>query len=99
MSSLIFFRGQKARASTETPIYDPSSSNPFSERPSTARQSEQAASAMESALAELDKDSNMPEGLDLPVWERMCAYRRQKIESEQLVRVDGAVQLPILLDI
>lgn len=37
-------------------------------------------------MVDLDKDINCPEGVDLAVWERMCAYRRQKVESENLVR-------------
>ena len=82
---LLFCRGQKARATADTPIYDPSSGNPFAERPSTARQNELAKSSLELALADLDKYSNAPEGCDENVWERMCQYRRQKIESEQLV--------------
>ena len=48
----------------ETPIYEPSSGNPFAERPSTARQREQQNRSTEIALAELDKESNAPDGKD-----------------------------------
>ena len=66
-------------------MFDPSGGNPFAERPSTARQSELAKMALESALVELDKESNIPEGIENHIWERMCRYRRHKIEGEQLV--------------
>ena len=89
--TVIDCRGQRGRAAADTPIYDASSGNPFSERPSTARQTNQAKASLEAALADLDKGSNMPEGVELHVWERMCAYRRQKIESEQLVRQKALV--------
>lgn len=54
-------RGQKARG-VETPIYEASSGNPFAERPSTARQRDQHNKSTELALAELDKESNAPDG-------------------------------------
>ncbi|XP_013386289.1 cilia- and flagella-associated protein 43 isoform X2 [Lingula anatina] len=75
----------------ETPIYDPKSGNPFADRPSTARQNAMNKVSMESALQELDKESNMPEGVQLYVWERLCRYRRQKIDSEQLVKQKALV--------
>ncbi len=87
------YRGQKARTTTETPVYDPKSGNPFSERPSTARQNEMAKNALECAMVDLDKDSNIPDGVDIGIWERMCKYRRLKIESEQLVRKDRYFQI------
>ena len=40
---------------------------------------------MESALVEMDKEANMPEGLELAAWEHLCHYRRVKVEKEQLV--------------
>ncbi|KAK7508542.1 hypothetical protein BaRGS_00000108 [Batillaria attramentaria] len=78
-------RGQKFKG-TDTPGPDGRSLNPFSERPSTARQQAQAKSTLDVALDDLDKASNMPEGLDPGVWHRMCHYRRTKIESESLVK-------------
>ena len=82
---LPFPRGQRTRATTETPVYEAGSSNPFAERPSTAKQNEMARAALETALVDLDKDTNIPDGVDAAVWDRMCKYRRTKIESEQLV--------------
>ena len=77
-------RGQKVRGG-DTPIYDPTSGNPFSERPSTAHLNDASKTALEHAMADLDKDTNCPEGVELSVWHRMCTYRKQKVESENLV--------------
>ena len=66
-------------------MFDPSSGNPFAERPSTAKQNEVVRKALESALAEQDKENNRPEGVELHVWHRLCQHRRAKIESEQIV--------------
>lgn len=44
-------------------------------------------SLMMKAMEELDAPENMPEGLDLVVWERFCMARRTKVESEQKVRM------------
>lgn len=77
-------RGFKFKGA-DTPQLDAKSPNPFSDRPSTARQNAQAKAALEAALDDLDKPSNMPDGLDPSVWHRMCNYRRAKIECENLV--------------
>lgn len=69
----------------ETPILDANSGNPFAERPSTARQNMMQRRALDTALTDLDKPGNMPEGVDDEAWSRLCRYRRQKIESEMLV--------------
>ena len=88
----LMFRGQKFKGA-DTPLLDGKNPNPFAERPSTARQMAQAKSALNAALDELDKPSNMPEGLDPSVWQRMCAVRRSKIESENLVSDFGSVNV------
>ena len=79
-------RGQKARGS-ETPIVDPNSSNPFADRPSTARKAEDQHRAVDTALSELDRPANAPEGSDPGVWDRLCQYRRDKVSYENLVKV------------
>lgn len=66
---------------------DSSLPNPFADRPSTARQHAQAKSQLEAAINDLDKISNMPEGIDESVWQRLCAYRREKIENDLLVKL------------
>lgn len=94
LSRQIFdYRGQKTRA-VETPTFDPSSGNPFAERPSTARQNEANRQALEAAITELDKAVNAPEGIETHIWERMCILRRQKIEGEQLVSMHLSVLVP-----
>ncbi len=63
-------------------MYDPSSGNPFAERPSTAAQNEMQRVATEAALAELDRPNNAPDVVEPHVWERLCQYRRQKVGAE-----------------
>lgn len=71
----------------ETPILDANSGNPFAERPSTARQNVMQQHVLDSALTDLDKPVNMPEGVGEAAWDRLCKYRRTKIDSEMLVSV------------
>uniref|UniRef100_A0AAY4DIY8 Uncharacterized protein n=1 Tax=Denticeps clupeoides TaxID=299321 RepID=A0AAY4DIY8_9TELE len=42
---------------------------------------------MMKAMEELDSPENMPEGLDLAIWERFCLVRRAKLEKEQQVKI------------
>ncbi|XP_078480939.1 cilia- and flagella-associated protein 43-like, partial [Lampetra planeri] len=41
---------------------------------------------MVTAMEELDAPENMPDVLNLSMWEKLCAARRNKVESEQKVR-------------
>ena len=75
-------RGQKAKM-LDSSAYDSKSGNPFSDRPPTSRRNEEAQRALDAAVAELD--SNAPENFDESVWERLCNYRRAKIEMEMNV--------------
>jgi hypothetical protein len=68
---------------------DSSIPNPFADRPSTARQHAQAKSQLDAAIQDLDKITNIPEGVDEAVWQRLCAYRREKIENDLLVSYTG----------
>lgn len=61
--------------------------NPFADRPSTARQNAQSKAYMDGAMDELDKDSNCPDGVEPNVWKRLCMYRRQKVENENLLKL------------
>ncbi|XP_063433249.1 cilia- and flagella-associated protein 43-like isoform X6 [Mytilus trossulus] len=65
--------------------------NPFADRPSTARQHAQAKHNVESAINDLDRDVNNPEGVELSVWERLCKFRRIKIENEFLIKQKALV--------
>jgi len=68
----------------DSAAYDSKSGNPFSDRPPTSRRNEEAQRALDAAVAELD--SSAPENFDDSVWERLCNYRRAKIEMEMNVR-------------
>ncbi|XP_007479121.1 cilia- and flagella-associated protein 43 isoform X2 [Monodelphis domestica] len=45
------------------------------------------------AMKELDNPHNMPEGLELSVWNNFCALRRSKVENEQKVKQKALVLL------
>lgn len=87
-SSADGFRGTKLlHTRGETPILDANSGNPFAERPSTARQNMMQRHNLDIALADLDKHANAPDGVEEGAWDRLCKYRKTKIESEMLVRL------------
>lgn len=46
-------------------------------------------SQMLTAMEELDAPENMPEELNLVIWERFCFVRKTKVESEQRVKQRG----------
>ncbi|KAK3771256.1 hypothetical protein RRG08_024335 [Elysia crispata] len=62
------------------------SQNPFSDRPTSSMTMSHLKSQIAQGLEELDKMSNAPDGVEKHVWERMCRLRRNKVESEQLLR-------------
>jgi len=64
----------------DSSAYDSKSGNPFSDRPPTSRRNNEAERALDAAVAELD--SVTPENFDASIWERLCNYRRTKIEFE-----------------
>ncbi|KAK3096042.1 hypothetical protein FSP39_022384 [Pinctada imbricata] len=70
---------------------DSSLPNPFADRPSTARQHAQAKNQLDAAIHDLDKDSNCPEGTEPHVWQRLCQYRREKIENDLLIKQKALV--------
>ncbi|KYO40613.1 cilia- and flagella-associated protein 43 isoform A [Alligator mississippiensis] len=72
-------RAQKMKMHLDT-------ANPYGDRPGSAKAYKDALDHLMRAMNELDNPENMPEGLDLPVWERFCSARRTKVESEQLVK-------------
>ena len=67
---------------------DPTSQNPFAVRPPSATGKRQATDGTgdDDPMVELDDVSHMPEGIDYNVWDRLTAYRRRKVASEQRVR-------------
>ncbi|KAH9504597.1 Cilia- and flagella-associated protein 43 [Bulinus truncatus] len=56
--------------------------NPFADRPSSAVQLNHLKGQLATGLDELDKPSNLPEGIEHHLWEKMCKLRRNKVESE-----------------
>lgn len=68
---------------------DTNSQNPFAFRPSSSVAGRRQAQldGNDDPMAEFDDASNMPEGLEYPVWDRFTAYRRKKVASEQKVSV------------
>lgn len=61
------------------------STSPFKERPLPGPVAVEGLCQMMKAMEELEAPENMPESLDVSVWERFCLARRAKVESEQQV--------------
>ena len=76
-------RGQRLKGVEGGLQHDPSSTNPFAHRPVSALGGKKTGG---DALVELDHPSNIPEGVDRPVWDRLVHARRRKFESELKVR-------------
>ncbi|XP_061492058.1 cilia- and flagella-associated protein 43 [Rhineura floridana] len=72
-------RALKAKVLVDSP-------NPYGERPGSAKAYKDALDHLMKAIEEMDDPENRPEGLDLANWERFCAARQTKVESEQLVK-------------
>ncbi|XP_069620079.1 cilia- and flagella-associated protein 43 [Ranitomeya imitator] len=72
-------RVQRLRTQTE-------SEAPFGDRPGSAKSYKDSVVLLMKAMDEFDDPEHMPEGLDLPVWERFCLARRSKMEYEQQVK-------------
>lgn len=62
--------------------------NPFSDRPSTAQQIKIYDQDTDLYLADLDEPDNAP-GVDAHIWQRFVAHRRDKIKSENNLKVMG----------
>lgn len=60
--------------------------NPYGDRSGSAEDYKGALTILMKAMDELDSPEHRPDGLDLSVWERFCLARRNKMESEELVR-------------
>ncbi|XP_068133207.1 cilia- and flagella-associated protein 43 isoform X2 [Hyperolius riggenbachi] len=72
-------RVQRFRTQTENEA-------PYGERPGSAKAYSESIAQLMKAMDEFDASEHMPEGLELPVWERFCLARRAKMESEQQVK-------------
>ena len=71
---------------SESPVYDSVSGNPFADLPSQSYTMEVLKTATDAALIDFDKFTNAPDCVDEDMWLHLCSYRRQKIDSEHLVR-------------
>uniref|UniRef100_A0A8D2IPN9 Cilia- and flagella-associated protein 43 n=1 Tax=Varanus komodoensis TaxID=61221 RepID=A0A8D2IPN9_VARKO len=60
--------------------------NPYGDRPGSAKAQQDALTHLMKSIDEMDEPENRPEGLDLVSWERFCAARRIKVESEQQIK-------------
>ncbi|XP_066549969.1 cilia- and flagella-associated protein 43 [Amia ocellicauda] len=61
-------------------------SSPFKDRAGSATAPDEGLSQLMRAMEELDVPENIPQGVDLAVWERFCLARRAKVESEHQVQ-------------
>ncbi|XP_063261434.1 cilia- and flagella-associated protein 43 isoform X2 [Prinia subflava] len=78
---LHLYRNRPETPRTETLL---DTANPYVKR--SAENYQDALSHLMKALDELDSPEHMPSGLDHSVWERFCLARRNKMESEELVK-------------
>ncbi|XP_021355562.1 cilia- and flagella-associated protein 43-like isoform X2 [Mizuhopecten yessoensis] len=70
---------------------DHSVPNPFADRPSTASFNTRAKNQLENSINDLDKDINAPEGIEPHIWQRLCKYRREKIENDVMTKEKALV--------
>ena len=84
---LFFFRAQKTLKAAVESHADVATENrnPFQQRPSSSRAASVAAASLEKAMAELDDDQHMPDGVNYDTWRKLVAIRRIKVEKEQQV--------------
>ncbi|KFQ10494.1 WD repeat-containing protein 96, partial [Leptosomus discolor] len=60
--------------------------NPYGDCSGSAEDYKDALTLLMKAMDELDSPEHVPNGLDLSIWERFCLARRNKMESEELVK-------------
>ncbi|XP_059155950.1 cilia- and flagella-associated protein 43-like [Physella acuta] len=65
--------------------------NPFIDRPSSAMQLNHLKSQLAHGLDELDKNSNLPDGIESSAWDKMCRLRRAKVESELQLKIKANI--------
>ncbi|XP_060097687.1 cilia- and flagella-associated protein 43 [Heteronotia binoei] len=72
-------RAQRAKVVQDT-------SNPYGDRPGSAKALQDAYAQLMKGIDEMDEFGNKPEGLDYSIWDRFCMSRRTKVESEQQIK-------------
>ncbi|XP_054839059.1 cilia- and flagella-associated protein 43 [Eublepharis macularius] len=75
---------RRPRAHKAKVVHD--TSNPYGDRPGSAKAMQDAYIHLMKAIDEMDEFENKPEGLDYTIWDRFCVVRRAKIESEQQIK-------------
>lgn len=71
---------------SNVPFLGANSGNPYAERPSTALQTAILDNDLENFLNDADNYLNAPPGCEQSVWRRFCAYRREKIKLETIIK-------------
>ncbi|NXD09770.1 CFA43 protein, partial [Nothocercus nigrocapillus] len=61
--------------------------SPYGDHSGSAEDYQEGLNLLMKAMDELDKPEHMPNGLDPSLWDRFCLARRNKVESEQLVKL------------
>ncbi|XP_040418844.1 cilia- and flagella-associated protein 43 isoform X2 [Cygnus olor] len=80
------FQLYKCRPRTPMRKMLPDSANPYGDRSASSEDYKDILTCLMEAMDELDKPEHMPDGLDPSIWEQFCQARRNKMESEQLVK-------------
>ncbi|XP_025973238.2 cilia- and flagella-associated protein 43 isoform X2 [Dromaius novaehollandiae] len=80
------FKLYRRRPRTQKMKMLPDTSSPYGDHSGSAEDYKEALTLLMKAMDELDKPEHMPNGLDPSLWDRFCLARRNKMESEQLVK-------------
>ncbi|XP_068544544.1 cilia- and flagella-associated protein 43 isoform X2 [Anas acuta] len=64
----------------------PYTANPYGNCSASTEDYKDILTCLMKAMDELDNPKHMPDGLDPSIWEQFCQARRNKMESEQLVK-------------
>ncbi|KFP98074.1 WD repeat-containing protein 96, partial [Haliaeetus albicilla] len=80
------FQLSKYRPKTPMTEILPDTANPYGDGSGSAEDYKDALTLLMKAMDELDSPEHMPNGLDLSMWEHFCLARRNKMESEELVK-------------
>uniref|UniRef100_A0A8C0BKC1 CFA43 protein n=1 Tax=Buteo japonicus TaxID=224669 RepID=A0A8C0BKC1_9AVES len=80
------FQLYKHRPKTPMTEILPGTANPYGDGSGSAEDYKDALTLLMKAMDELDSPEHMPNGLDLSMWEHFCLARRNKMESEELVK-------------
>ncbi|NXI67699.1 CFA43 protein, partial [Anseranas semipalmata] len=80
------FQLYKCRPRTPTTKMLLDTANPYGDCSASAEDYNVILTRLMKAMDELDNPEHMPNGLDPSIWEHFCLARRNKMESEQLVK-------------